>query len=260
MKVNLHTHTTLCGHATGNAEDYVLKAIENGIEVMGFSEHAPFRFPGGYESGHRVPTAKAQEYVNTVNYLREKYKDKIKIYLGFELEYLPLYFNDMYKSLTDLGAEYLILGQHHIKNEYPNGYYIGMIERSVYDLHEYVNCAIEGMKTGVFTYLAHPDIIQVTSDDKAYTCEMTRLCKAAKATNTPLEINFLGIRDKRFYPHDKFWKIAGKVGCSVVFGLDAHTADSAAFDPASLEQALQMVKDFKLKLVEYPEIVNLKNL
>ena len=112
MKVNLHTHTVLCGHAQDSAEDYVLKAIENGIEVMGFSEHAPFSFPDGYESGHRVPMSKAEEYVTTVNYLREKYKDKIKIYLGFEREYLPLYFKDMYKTLINFGAEYLILGQH----------------------------------------------------------------------------------------------------------------------------------------------------
>ncbi len=260
MKVNLHTHTVLCGHAQDSAEDYVLNAIENGIEVMGFSEHAPFRFPDGYESGHRVPMSKAEQYVNTVNYLREKYKDKIKIYLGYELEYFPLYFKDMYKTLINFGAEYLILGQHHIKNEHPNGYYIGMIERSVSDLSEYVNCAIEGMQTGVFTYMAHPDVIQVTSDDEVYAREMTRLCKAAKETNTPLEINFLGIRDNRFYPHDKFWEIAGEVGCSVVFGLDAHTAESAAFDEQSLKKAKQMVKDFNLNLIERPKIINLKNL
>ena len=50
MKVNIHTHTYRCGHASGTPEEYIKRAIENGIEVLGFSEHAPFMFPDSYQS------------------------------------------------------------------------------------------------------------------------------------------------------------------------------------------------------------------
>ena len=42
---NFHNHTYRCGHATGTDEEYVLEAIKNGYEVMGFSDHAPYLFP-----------------------------------------------------------------------------------------------------------------------------------------------------------------------------------------------------------------------
>ena len=47
MDYNYHTHTYLCSHATGEIEDYIKTAIENGIKYMGFSEHFPIRFENG---------------------------------------------------------------------------------------------------------------------------------------------------------------------------------------------------------------------
>lgn len=256
MKVNLHTHTFLCGHATGTPEEYIQRAIENKVKVLGFSEHAPFVFPDGYESGHRVPLSKAKEYMDTLNFLREKYKDKIKIYIGFEMEYYPLYFEDMYKTIKELGAEYLILGQHFVKNEHPDGHYIGMIERPMSDLTRYVNCVIEGMNTGIFTYIAHPDLIEATSDMPFYRKEMTRLCEEAKKCDIPLEINFYGIRDHRFYPFEEFWRIAGQIGCKTVFGFDSHDTLSA-FDDYSIPFAEKIVSKYGLTLVKEPEIIPL---
>lgn len=41
---NLHTHTYRCHHAKGTDEEYVIKAIENGYDLIGFSDHAPYLF------------------------------------------------------------------------------------------------------------------------------------------------------------------------------------------------------------------------
>ena len=256
MKVNLHTHTFLCGHATGTPEEYIKRAIENDIKVLGFSEHAPFVFSDGFEFSYRVPMSRAKEYIETLKSLREKYKDEIKIHIGFEIEYFPLYFKDMYKLVKELGAEYLILGQHFIKNGYPDGCYVGMTKRPMSDLTEYVDCVIEAINTGVFTYIAHPDLIEATSDMQLYRQEMTRLCKEAKKCDIPLEINFYGIRDHRFYPFDEFWKIAGQVGCKAVLGFDSHDTPSA-FDEYSIPFAKEIVSKHGLTLVEEPEIIPL---
>ena len=46
MNYNFHTHTYLCGHATGLPEEYIQRAISCGIKHLGFSDHAP-RLVGG---------------------------------------------------------------------------------------------------------------------------------------------------------------------------------------------------------------------
>ena len=40
-KINLHTHSNYCDHAVGGIEDYVASALSSGLEVIGFTEHAP---------------------------------------------------------------------------------------------------------------------------------------------------------------------------------------------------------------------------
>ena len=57
MNYNYHTHTTRCGHASGTEREYIERAVANGVRYMGFSDHATFVFPDGFESHYRVPLA-----------------------------------------------------------------------------------------------------------------------------------------------------------------------------------------------------------
>ena len=256
MTYNFHTHTKRCGHATGEAENYVLRAIENNITEMGFSEHIPHRFPDGHESYFRLPLSEVKDYFDEINFLREKYKKQINIKIGFEMEYYPAYFDEMRKNAKAFGAEYLILGQHFIYSEVDDGVATVRKSESVEDLNEYVNCVVAGIKSGVFSYVAHPDIFGFVGDDKIYYEKMKQICIASKEYNVPLEINFLGIRNKRNYPYDKFWEIAGEIKCPVTFGFDAHDEDSA-YDGDSLIKAKELVEKYSLNYIGKPEIVNI---
>ena len=40
-KINLHTHTYMCQHGSGNIADYMVWAEKENFEVLGFSEHIP---------------------------------------------------------------------------------------------------------------------------------------------------------------------------------------------------------------------------
>ena len=95
MFANYHTYTARCGHASGREEEYILRAIEGGIKILGFSDHIPFRFPDGHQSGFRVPVEQGRAYVALLSELREKYREQIEIHIGFEMEYYPLYFQEM---------------------------------------------------------------------------------------------------------------------------------------------------------------------
>lgn len=258
MDYNFHAHTYLCNHASGTPEEYVLKAIEGGLKYYGFSDHAPFKFPDGRESSFRVPTDKVSEYKETVFELREKYNDKIKIFYGFEMEYYPLFFEDMLKTVKDAGAEYLILGQHFLNNEIkmsdaPIGAFRELSSEE--EIVHFTDCVVSAIKSGVFTYVAHPDTIDF-DDFTVYKREAERICLASKEFDVPLEINFQGIREKRPYPKEKFWQIAGEIGCPVTFGFDSHQTN-AACDLESLPEAMELVEKFNLNYIGMPKLRNL---
>ena len=79
-KSNLHTHTTFAD-GKHTAEEVVLSAIAEGMEVLGFSEHSFHSNPTvfGMESPERQ-----QEYRKEIERLQKAYADRIKILCGIE--------------------------------------------------------------------------------------------------------------------------------------------------------------------------------
>jgi len=256
MDYNYHTHTHWCDHATGTPEEYIQTAIRGGIKHFGFSDHAPWIFPDGYESHFRVPMVQAGQYIAELQQLREKFKDEIELHIGFEMEYYPAYFDAMLQNVKQIGAEYLILGQHFLDNEHPNGHGSQRETQDAGFLAEYVATVVEAMNSGVFTYVAHPDIFKFTGDMDVYLREMEKICIASAALQVPLEINFLGIRQGRNYPNDAFWALAGQAQCPVTFGFDAHETPSAC-DKTSLVKARELVEKYRLNYIGEPTLIRI---
>ena len=93
MIANYHTHTPRCNHADGREERYVQRALEGGLEELGFSDHSPYFFDEpGYYSSFRMRPEDLEGYVDTILNLREAYKGRIQIKLGLETEYYPKQF------------------------------------------------------------------------------------------------------------------------------------------------------------------------
>ena len=248
MIFNYHTHTSRCNHANGLDREYIEKAIERGIQTLGFSDHAPYDFPfDGYYSHFRMKKDEAEEYTKSIRALQKEYEKDIRILCGFELEYYPLYHAREMQFLKQFSPDYLLLGQHFVGNE-PNG------KTGRGNQEEYVSQVIEGLKTGDFLYLAHPDISGFEGDEQAILQAYRRLCENSKELNIPLELNLLGIREKRWYPDERFWKIAGEVGNEVILGTDAH-APEQFLHYADEQTALSIVKKYNLKLMEKSPLV-----
>ena len=51
---------------------------------------------------------------------------------------------------------------------------------------------------------------------------MEEVIKTAMKNNVALEYNVLGMRAKRNYPRESFWKLARDMGAPVIIGCDAH--------------------------------------
>ena len=110
MKVNLHTHTTRCYHAWGTDEEYVQSAIQAGFDVLGFSDHTPFPYENGYFNGDKMEMDQLEDYISSVEHLREKYRGQIQIFLGLECESVPRFFPFLRELRSRL--DYMILGNH----------------------------------------------------------------------------------------------------------------------------------------------------
>ncbi len=221
LKLNLHTHTFRCNHAAVNEREYVESAIKAGVKILGFADHTPQPFKNGYVSGMRMTMSQIEDYARTVHDLKKEYEGQIKILLGFEVEYYPECFEGLCSALTDVDYDYFILAQHYTKNEY-DGRYVGG-KCTVETFGDYVDAICTGLDYDCFTYVAHPDLPRFKGDETVYNDYMRRICEKAKEKNVPLEINLLGLGERRFYPRMQFWKIAAEVGNVAICGVDAHT-------------------------------------
>ena len=219
---NYHTHTTRCKHAMGTEREYIEEAIRNGYKVLGFSDHVPQPFPEGYVSSIRMDMGQMDEYIETLLKLREEYKDRIRLLIGFEVEFFPKYFEKLMNELDKRpDIDYLILGQHSVEDEV-EGVYSGSPTTDVGGLSKYVDLCLTGLKTGRFFYLAHPDLIYFTGENPAYEYEMSKLIEYCVSEKVPLEFNVQGFEYGRNYPDERFFKLASKAGAEVILGIDAH--------------------------------------
>ncbi len=260
LRHNYHTHTFRCGHAAGEDEEYVLEAIGAGLQTLGFSDHVMLK--GISQVNVRGEYEESEGYFTSIRALQEKYKERIKIYLGFEAEPFVPYFNYYKELLESKKIDYLILGNH---CDFVDGKikYFFTHSTSKEDLIAYKDTLIRGMETGLFLYVAHPDYFMGGYPRFDKTCKMIseEICEASVRLNIPLEFNFAAIRkgkvtldgkERYLYPHIEFWKIANKKGCNVVLGLDAHAPKEIT--NIRNDAGYKLVKDLNLNVIDKLDI------
>lgn len=259
IRTNYHTHTFRCHHAYGSDEEYVLEAIENGYKVLGFSDHSCWEYDSKFESRIRMNVKEFKEYKRSVLYLKEKYKDKITILLGLEAEYFPKYQEWLIEFCVDEEIDYLILGNHfYMSDEY--GIYFGSTSKEY--IVKYFDTCIAGLKTGMYAYLAHPELI-FRNEYLTWTREIEdgfrRICQLCKQDDIPLEYNVLGMQSnmkygREMYPNSRFWEIAGEYGCKAIIGMDAHSPFDLSQD--LYDRAKAQLSRYNVELVTYIEPIN----
>lgn len=101
---NYHTHTTFCD-GKNTPEEMVLAAIKAGCPSLGFSGHSYTAFDPGYCMAPETVSCYREEILE----LREKYRDKIRIYLGLELDY--------FSEKPEEDFDYIIGSVHYVKKD-----------------------------------------------------------------------------------------------------------------------------------------------
>lgn len=222
MIVDLHNHTKLCNHAEGTIDEYILKAIKNGTKIFGFSEHAPMDFDPKY----RVSFEQMSEYETAVLVAKEKYKDKIEILLGYEVDYLDGY---MDKRVLNADVDYLIGSVHFIDEwGFDNPEFIGRYENEDIDeiWQKYFNAIHMMAKSRLFDIVGHLDLIKIFKfmPKKNILDIAKNALLAIKESDMVLEINMAGLRKPiaEPYPSVEILQEAYRIGIPITFASDAH--------------------------------------
>lgn len=253
MLTNFHTHCNRCLHAYGTEEDYVQEAIRKGVDQLGFSDHGPFP---DHDFGFRMPYDELDAYLAELDRLKESYKGQIQIFKGLEIEYLPFYRPYYQKLLNQKGLDYLALGQHFYrtgKGDVKNIFFAASTE----DYVDYAVSVAEAIRTGLFRFVAHPDIpfanLFAWDDNCRKVCQI--IIDAAAQQHTILELNANGLRREKKvypdgqrcpYPYLRFWEMAREQDITVIVGSDCHTPGQVYDDTMETAVKLARAKDLRL--------------
>lgn len=240
MRIDLHNHTARCNHAEGTVDEYIQRAINLGIDIYGFSEHAPMDFDPEY----RLAFGEMQAYTDDILTAKEHYKNDIRILLGYEVDYLP---GHMDERILKAKVDYLIGSVHFIdKWSFDNPEFIGGYKnRDIDEIWKAYFEATEAMaKSGKFDIAGHLDLIKVF---KFMPKQDTRILakdalQAIKKSNMVLELNSAGLRKPvaEIYPSKLLLQEAYALDIPITFSSDAHAVDQIGF---GYEKVISLAKE-----------------
>ena len=225
MKVDLHNHTVLCNHATGSVNEYVEAAIAQETEYFGFSDHAPME----YDYEYRMSFAQMETYEQWIREAQERYKDKITVLLGYEVDYLPGYMDE---RVLKRPCDYLIGSVHFIDEwGFDNPDYIHKYEGADMDAIyiRYFELIEEMARSGKFDIAGHLDLLKVFKFFPKTDIRIlaANALKAIKKANMVIEVNVSGLRKPvgEVYPSPLLLESISELEIPITFSSDAHRSD-----------------------------------
>ena len=224
---NFHTHTYLCKHADGKPTDYVKEAVKGGCSALGFSDHCPY--PDSSWAYCRMSEYEVNLYKSMVEEARSQ--APFPVYFGFECEWHSR-FKSWYKDFlrAEVQSDFLVLGSHWYEVNGVLEYAPNLTKKQLFG---YIDFTIEGMASGLYNFLAHPDLFLAYTEniDADHEACSKAIIKAAVDFDMPIEINGYGTlkpkinrtgHDEYIYPVRRFWEIASGMGAKIICNSDAH--------------------------------------
>jgi histidinol-phosphatase (PHP family) len=168
----IHTHTDFCD-GRDTVEAMCREAWKRGLDSLGFSSHAPIRKKTGFKTNWNIEEERFEEYLDAVREARERWKGRLPVYMGLEVDFIGGLMGPADRDLQELGLDYIIGSVHYVIP--PGGAPFTVdgdleeIERGIEegcggDPAALVNCywdAEEAMiRAGGFDLLGHIDLIK----------------------------------------------------------------------------------------------------
>jgi histidinol-phosphatase (PHP family) len=222
-------------------EEYVVKAQENGIGEIGFSDHMLIHESKCYP---RMTPESIPAYVE--NFRRVKEKSQLPVKLGVEMDFIPGNAEKVREFVSKFPFDYVIgsvhfIGDWEIDNPDQAQEYLKRGIMQVYE--EYFTLVKQLCASRVFNILAHPDLVKIFGYKP--TCDFSYILSDVADTmakaDVCAEINMRGLARpcKEVYPSEQFLRILHAHGVHITFGSDAHEPDELG---KGLNEGLRLAK------------------
>lgn len=246
-----HVHTPFCPHGTKDRfEEYIEKAISLGFQEISFTEHAPL--PVSFvdptpEQDSGMKWEELEDYFIKIELLKPKYKNKIVINCGLEVDYIEGYEKETTAFLNQYGnrLDDAILSVHFLKHEHsydcldysPENFNQMIIKYGSIQLiyQNYFRTLLKSIYTDLGPHkpkrIGHMTLVKKFQkkfpNDTNYHNEIFEVLDAIKAHSYELDYNGAGIQKplcRETYPPPWVAEEAIKLQIPLIYGSDAHRA------------------------------------
>ena len=239
---NLHQHT-LFSDGKELPESYAERAVKIGFTAIGYSEHSPLPFSNPFS----LKEEEVDNYIHSIDSLRESFKDQLKIYRSLEMDFVPGLSEDFEYWKERCKVDYLIGSVHLVKpaaidklwftdgpdfRVYDKGiedFFQGDIKRAVKAFYHQTNQMIESQR---FEIIGHFDKVKMhngerffSDDDKWYRDLIDETVSLIKAKGIIAEVNTRGLYKKRsdaLFPDGYALQRVKDLGIPIILSSDAH--------------------------------------
>jgi histidinol-phosphatase (PHP family) len=247
-----HTHTVYSNHGHGHPRELAAFAVERGLRALGFSEHFPL--PNGVtepSGSANMRWEQIESYVREVREAQAEFGHKIKIMLGYEVDYLPEHDGAMRENLAKYSADYHV-GSIHIVGKFRSDHENWLIDYTPEIFAEGFNEQPDPQ--GVYTYyyalvrdyavrhdhaiVGHLDLIKKYNvggrffdmDSEHYLSQVEATLDVLKERGKIVEINTAGLFKEigELYPSDKILQMLLQRRLPICLSSDAHRPEHVA--------------------------------
>ena len=242
---NYHTHTRHCD-GQGEPEDFAESAIRKGMPRLGFSGHNVLPF----DTSWTMPAERLASYLQEVRALGERYRGRLEILLGMEVDFIPDVTSPRAPRIRELGLDYTVGSVHFIGPS--DGDHEWTVDGPPEEMAAAVRDGFEGdtrraveryyrllalmAETAAPDIIGHFDLVKKNNrdgrwfreDEPWYCTAVDQALEAVRASGSVLEVNTGGVvrnTSGAFYPSPWIVRQARRMAIPVVINADAHHPD-----------------------------------
>ena len=254
MLVDYHTHSSLCKHADGSLEEYIVHAVAMKLKEIGCSDHSPM--PNDFDIQHRMTIEQFhQTYKPEVLALREKYRDRITVKFALEGDFFPGTEHWVREFNSQREFDYIIGSVHYLGEwGFDNPTFVHKYEErnvdEVYD--QYYDHIKRSAAAKLFDIIGHCDLVKKFGHRPSKNMEevLREVFKVVKSVDMAVEVNTSGLRKpvKEVYPSEQILRILHEYKIPLALGSDAHSPDEIGRDFDVAKQLIEKYGNGKISV------------
>ena len=225
--IDYHVHTALCNHADGSMQEYVERACEKGLSEICFLDHLTLH-PGGAHLSMRP--ADLPFYFYSARDLADRYKVRISVKAGLEVDYDPAYADQIRSIIAPFDFDIIGGSVHFIEDTNLVSRHKGD-DRALLGIEEssrrYLDKLSAMIDADLVDVICHIDIFKKFGERPGawIKTEMTAILEKIARKNLAVELNASGWVHpaEEPYPDLHILRECGILGIPVTLGSDAHS-------------------------------------